>query len=179
MKKRMKIQIGGNYYMKIRSDYVTNSSSSSFILSFKDEDSIYNTLKKQFPKYIENGWSAGKNGYLCQLLNEIEKSDRLTKDNIKEIVNNKSLDIRWDIKEELERKGMSYSEVRNFLETVEGKKMIANACKEKFEKIMNKIGDNKVIVQVEHGNGGEGEDGVLENEILPNLDCTAVRFSNH
>ena len=43
--------------MKIRSDYVTNSSSSSFILSFKDEESVYNTLKEQFPKYIENGWS--------------------------------------------------------------------------------------------------------------------------
>lgn len=165
--------------MKIRSDYVTNSSSSSFILSFKDEESVYNTLKEQFPKYIENGWSAGENWYLCQLLNEIEEADRLTENNIKEIVDDESWDVRWDIEDELERKGMSYSEVRDFLKTTEGEKMIADACKEKFEKIMNKIGNNKVIVQVEHGDGGEGEDGVLEHEILPNLDCTAVRFSHH
>ena len=49
----------------------------------------------------------------------------------------------------------------------------------KVEKIMQKIGNNKVIVQVEHGDGGCGEDGMLEHEILPNLDCTAIRFSHH
>lgn len=64
--------------MKIRRDYVTNSSSSSFILSFADEDSIYDTLKEQFPKDIESGWSAGEYGYLSDLLNRIsdEKDSR-------------------------------------------------------------------------------------------------------
>ena len=46
--------------MKIRNDFVTNSSSSSFILSFKDEESVRKTLKEQFPDYIKLGWSAGK-----------------------------------------------------------------------------------------------------------------------
>ena len=72
--------------MKIRNDYVTNSSSSSFILSFKDEDSIYNTLKEQFPKNIENSWSAGEEGYLYQLLNEIEEAYRLTKNDVRDII---------------------------------------------------------------------------------------------
>ena len=165
--------------MKIRSDYVTNSSSSSFILSFKDEKSIYNTLKEQFPEHIENGWSAGENGYLYQLLNEIEEADRLTENNIKEIVDNESWGVHWDIEDKLERKGMSYSEIRDFFKTAEGEKMVTDACKKKFESIMNKIGDDKVIVQVEHGDGGEGEDGMLEHEILPNLDCTVIRFSHH
>lgn len=165
--------------MKYRMDYVTNSSSSSFILSFNDEKSIYNTLKKQFPKNIENGWSAGENGYLYQLLNEIEEANRLTENNIKEIVDNESWHVYWDIKYMLKGKGMSEAEARDFLKTAEGEKMIADAKKEKFEKIMNKIGDNKVIVQVEHGDGGEGEDGMLEHEILPNLDCTVIRFSHH
>lgn len=165
--------------MKIRSDYVTNSSSSSFILSFKDEESIYNTLKEQFPKCIENGWSSGEDGYFCQLLNEIKDADRLTENNIKDIVDYESWDVRWDIENELERKGMSYSEARDFLKTAEGEKMITDACKEKFEDIMNKIGDDKVIVQVEHGDGGEGEDGVLEQDILPKFACTAAKFSHH
>ena len=43
---------------------------------------------------------------------------------------------------------MSYSEVSDFLETAEGEKMVTDACKKKFESIMNKIGGDKVIVQV-------------------------------
>ena len=44
---------------------------------------------------------------------------------------------------------------------------------------MKKIGDDHVSVQVEYGDGGEGEDGIMEHEILPNLDCTIARFSHH
>lgn len=165
--------------MKIRSDYVTNSSSSSFILSFKDEDNIYSTLKEQFPENIESGWSAGDEGYLYQLLNEIEEADRLTKNDIREMIEDESWSIGWSLKETMENKGMSYSEIRDFFKTEEGKKMISDACEEKVKNVMDKIGNDKVIVQVEHGDGGEGEDGMLEHEILPNLDCTAIRFSHH
>lgn len=166
--------------MKIRADYVTNSSSSSFILSFKDENSIYETLKDQFPKDIETGWSCGDSGYLGQLLSEIEEADRLTEDDIKEIVEDESWSIRWELEEKLEEeKNMSYSEVREFFETSEGKKMIEDACKNEYAKIMKDIGNDKVIVQVEHGDGGEGEDGMLEHEILPSLECTKIRFSHH
>lgn len=166
--------------MKIRSDYVTNSSSSSFILSFKDENSIYETLKEQFPKDIEEGWSYGDNGYIGQLLSEIEDSVRLTEDDIKEIIDDESWNIRWDLERKLEdEKNMSYSEVREFFETSEGKKIIENACKDEFDRIMKDIGNDQVIVQVEHGDGGEGEDGMLEHEILPSLDCTKIRFSHH
>lgn len=134
--------------MKIRSDYVTNSSSSSFILSFKDEDSIYDTLKEQFPKNIKSSWSAGEQGYFDQLLDEIRESRRLTKDNVQDIA---EYEYYYD----------------------------KEGCEKAISKIMDKIGDNKVIVEVEHGDGGEGEDGILEYEILPNLDCTVVRFSHH
>lgn len=166
--------------MKIRTDYVTNSSSSSFILSFRDENSIYETLKEQFPKDIEEGWSYGDNGYMGQLLSEIEGAIRLTENDIKEIVDDESWNIRWDLERKLEdEKNMSYSEVREFFETSEGKRMIENACKDEFDRIMKEIGNDKVIVQVEHGDGGEGEDGMLEHEILPSLDCTKIRFSHH
>lgn len=165
--------------MKIRTDYVTNSSSSSFILSFKDEKSIKKTLEEQFPKYVESGWSAGEAGYLGQLLNEIDEADRLTSDDVKELVNDESWSIRWSLEDKLERKGMSYSEAMDFLETTEGQKMIDDACADQVKSVMDKIGDNKVVVEVEHGDGGEGEDGMLEHEILPNLDCTVIRFSHH
>lgn len=165
--------------MKIRTDYVTNSSSSSFILSFKDEKSIQKTLEEQFPKYVESGWSAGDEGYLCQLLSEISEADRLTRDDIKELVKDESWSIRWELEDKLERKGMSYSEAMDFLETNEGQKMIDDACEKQIKSVMDKIGTDKVVVEVEHGDGGEGEDGMLEHEILPNLDCTVIRFSHH
>ena len=177
----MKIQTGGNYCMKIRTDYVTNSSSSSFILSFKDENSIQKTLEDQFPKNIERGWSAGEDGYLSQLLSEIGEADRLTNDDIKKLVEyEEEWDIRWKLRDILEEKmGMSYSESNDYLDSPEGQKMINEKLSEEIKDVIDEIGDNKVIVQVEHGDGGEGEDGMLEHEILPNLDCTVIRFSHH
>ena len=74
---------------------------------------------------------------------------------------------------------MSYSELRDFFETSEGSRLIDDACIDEFNRIMEKIGNDKVIVEVEHGDGGEGEDGILEHEILPSLDCTKIRFSHH
>lgn len=167
--------------MKIRSDFVTNSSSSSFILSFKDEDSIYDTLKEQFPANIKPGWSYGDNGYLYQLLSEIKEADRLTKDDVKRMIEEENYwSIRWSLEKKLiKEKYMSYSEVKDFFETDEGQKMIKDACEEEANRILKGIGDDKVIVEVEHGDGGEGEDGILENEILPNLDCTKIRISLH
>lgn len=164
--------------MKIRSDYVTNSSSSSFILSFKNEDSIYDTLKEQFPTNIKTGWSYGDSGYLCQLLNEIEEANRLTHDDVKEIIEYENWNIRCELEEILE-KNMSYLEISNFFETDEGQKMIDDAYKEKIDRIMKDIGEDQVIVEIDHGDSGDGEDGVLENEILPNLECTRAIFSHH
>lgn len=167
--------------MKIRRDYVTNSSSSSFILSFADEDSIYDTLKEQFPKDIEPGWSAGEDGYLSDLLNRISDEKRLTQEDIEEIiVDNDRWSIRWNLREKYEReKGMSYREAWEFFDSPEGEKLIKEECGKRIAEIMKEIGDDHVIVQVEYGDGGMGEDGVMEHEILPNLDCTIARFSHH
>ena len=112
--------------MKIRTDYVTNSSSSSFILSFKDENSIYETLKDQFPKNIKEGWSCGDNGYLFQLLSEIEEAERLTENDIEEIVFEEKLE---------EEKSMSYPEVREFLKQAKVKKRLKMFAKMNFTEL--------------------------------------------
>jgi hypothetical protein len=164
--------------MKIRGGFVTNSSSSSFILSFKDEDSIYNTLKNQFPENIEEGWSAG-DGYIYQLLKEIEEADRMTKDDVLEVISAEDT-VEWDILGELEygKKKWSHERAIEYIVSQEGQLRIEEIRQANRKEIMDKIGDNKVIVTVNHGSGGEGEDGVLEN-ILPDLDCTAATFSHH
>ena len=166
--------------MKMRLGFVTNSSSSSFILSFKDENSIYETLKKEFPKNIKNGWSAGDEGYLEKLFNEIQEADKLTLNDVKELVKEEDYNIYWQIIKELtSSKKMSYSEISDFLETNEGKHILDKAYEKEIETILQRIGDDKIIVEVEHGDGGMGEDGVLEYDILPKLSCTIASFSHH
>jgi hypothetical protein len=167
-------------YTKVRSDFVTNSSSSSFILAFKDEASVYSTLKNQFPEDIEEGWSAGEHGYFYQVLEEINEAPRLTKEDLEQII----LDEHWSAKWELERKymdehGATYREFSDYLETDEGIQALERAYSSYRDSILAAIGDNKVIVEIEHGDGGEGEDGMLEHHILPYLDCVKVRFSHH
>lgn len=165
--------------MKIRSDFVTNSSSSSFLLTFKDNSSIYNTLKEQFPT-VENGWSAGENGYLDQLYDEIINAQYLSKEEIEALVMSESWDVEWNLEKDLMReKGMSYRETNDYIRSEEGQKILNKLCKEKINRIFEAIGDNEIVVEVEHGDNGEGEDGVLEQDILPYLNCTVASFSHH
>lgn len=55
--------------MKIRTDFVTNSSSSSFILGFKSESTIHDELARKLPEK-----------YLSIVLNNIEHSKRMNAD---------------------------------------------------------------------------------------------------
>jgi RNA-binding protein YhbY len=167
--------------VKIRSDYVTNSSSSSFILAFSNEDSIYKTLKEQFPEDIVEGWSAGEEGYFNQLIDEIDNAKRLTREDLIKIFNQEKYSIRRELIRELveKRDGMDYCDAYDYLKTEDGNSQINKVYEKRLEKFLKDIGDNKVIVEVEHGDGGEGEDGMLERKILPRLGCTIKRFSHH
>lgn len=165
--------------MKVRSDFITNSSSSSFLLSFKDENSIYETLKEQFP-VVQNDWSAGENGYLEQLFDEIKNAHRLSRDEIKALVKSESFNIEWNfVKALIRKKNMTYEEAWDYIKTDEGQQVLADKCEEEINSILIVIGNDEVVVEVKHGDGGEGEDGVLEHDILPYLNCTVASFSHH
>lgn len=164
--------------MKIRKDFVTNSSSSSFILFFPSEDCIEQVLREQFPHEITPSWSCG-DGYLNQLLEDIDEAERLTPESVRDRIESGHYYIRWDMEDELAKNGMSRQEIKDYLASDEGKKALGERFDAIFESVMKKIGDSKVIVEVDHGDGGMGEDGVLEKEILPSLGCMATIFSHH
>lgn len=167
--------------MKIRSDFVTNSSSSSFILSFKDEASILSTLESQFPRNIEPGWSYGP-GYLQQVLDDIaDEANRYTKDEIEFLLPSEVHYPIWSqfICQLMDQLNISYTDARNYVDTDEGKAMLNTKCTKEIKSIMDAIGDDQIIVMIDHGDNGDGEDGVLEKDILPHLPCTKASFSHH
>lgn len=152
--------------MKIRSDFVTNSSSSSFILGFKNRSEIKEILEKEIPDY----YSAHRE----ELLEEINNSSCNKEEVLLEYKEDIYFKCIWELREELGR-WYSHSE----MEQPWFKEKLQNKINQKVSELKKDLEDKEVIVLVEHGDGGEGEDGILENEILPHLSCTLVSISHH
>lgn len=167
--------------MKIRSDFITNSSSSSFILSFRDENSIEETLRSQFPSDIEVGFSGEDISYLDQVIEECkDESNRYTREEIEdELWDESDYPIWYLLVKDKQSEGMSYSEARDYMNSEDGHQLLQSEVRKKVESILSEIGDDTIIVSISHGDGGDGEDGVLEHQILPYLQCTRAYFSHH
>ena len=163
--------------MKIRNGFVTNSSSSSFVLAFKDkEDGIMKITKelldydseilgrvlKDFieatPITVENCDSDNSFywNFWNEAQNEVEKTDY-----VKEWRKNNQYKKPWEI-----YKDATY------------KDMVQKLTKEKAEKYIEKFSDNPYIVELEY----EDHDEIgceLEHNILPYCKFVYKVFNNH
>lgn len=153
--------------MKVRNDYVTNSSSSSFILAFESEDSIAKELASNDTK-----------GKFEEIYSDVMSAEKYDRENIIEKYRKAVYyPARYAMKEYLEyEKCMSFREILEFQDTDEFERMLQQEIQRRVDELKEKIQDKSVIVMVKYSDHGSWE---LEHDIAPGLDCCMAQISHH
>ena len=179
--------------MKIRTDFVTNSSSSSFILAFSDKNNIDCEVREKFKLY---------HPMIQDIISrDAQRSNVLTKAEIMDAANCMptfdeygmvSFDVEnrflahilaelwyvaeWEVQSDLyDNRNMSWSEKMDYMDSDDGRKEICDLFKENFSYFAD-YDDDTIFVEVEYEDHGE-PGNMLEHEVLPTR-CV-VRFNHH
>lgn len=171
--------------MKTRFDFVTNSSSSSFILAFNSEEDGF--------RQIVDLMSCHESEYICQLLKDFKEEYPIPLDELYDRVHdNLEGDAYWEISEGSnpgwysrkdsfeDRWYKEHPDAKrgDFYKSDEFQTEKKRLVDKYFGDMMSKIGERSYVVEMEYGDhttvGSE-----LEHEILPYCDFTIRRFSNH
>lgn len=155
---------------KIRMDYVTNSSSSSFILGFTSEDNIYDELIAGFPKWAEN--------YFLTVNRDVQSEKRLNKDEVIAMARKElQWNAEWNVRDAYQRQNRcSYREAWDYVGTDDGRSKIKAEIERYVNNIIKDMEGKSVFVEVEYDDHCNSE---LEHEIMPKVKSTIIRFSHH
>lgn len=152
--------------MKVRTDFVTNSSSSSFIIGYNDDKDLKHALVDEIPPE-----------FFSQVYRDIKMHD-FTQDDCESRIYDFEWEARAEFMDELERKFNSYKAAREWGEShkEEMNDYISKRSKEMMEEFREKLGKYKKHAIVEYSDHTDPE---LEVSVLPSFSRTIERISHH
>lgn len=151
--------------MKIRTDFVTNSSSSSFILAFTDESTILKELAKDFNMdYID---------CLPDILSSINEAERLSAEEVLPYFerNNKGAE-EW-ILHDIMKTSMDWQESWEYIRSEKGQRIVLKKVSKNVSQFKKKLKDKNVIVEVEF------DDYIAPTDSLKSCSCCKAIFDHH
>ena len=156
----------GGLVMKIRKGFVTNSSSSSFILGFTSEENIKKELEAENHKE-----------YFDEVLRDVTRGIRLTKN---EILEEYSEEIYYDTLWKLEnRLDVPYGKRFEIRKTKEFQDELNRAITDRVSELEEDMKGYSVFVEIDYSDNDGFRYSNLEHYIAPNMNCCLAVISHH